>query len=604
MAEQEQYLINLLTKYNEAYRIGEPIVTDGEYDLLIEELREMNPDSAFLHKVEEEVSAGRSEITHPEPMLSTQKYYLGKGSLDNWVNGVKNAYNELGLNGKIRVTAKLDGLAGYDSGDYLATRGNGVKGYDITKIYDMGVVAVGGRGNGVGEIVLSKEYFDKNLAGEMAHPRNVVAGIVGTDKELNPIAKKALDAGAVQFVAYSQLEEKIVDFDELESSDKELLDYFESNTDFYIDGIVAEADSREVYEHMGYTGHHRKSQIAIKTIGETAEVEVIGVDWQVGRTRITPVIRIKPTFISGAMVGKLSGHHAGNIIEQGIGVGAVGKAVRSGEVIPTWLNTIKKVEDCVVPECCPVCDTKVKWVGDFIECRNGSCSGKAESNLRHFMKNTEILLFGKRTLEVLVSNGITKPSELYDLVGSDYEKMGFGPKQSENFVKSLDESIKKEMPDVRFVASWGVDNLGKGEAKKLLEQMSISELVKADEETIISIHGFAQKSARDIVGGIEANRAEIEKMISLNFNLKITKTNEDKSQLAMFGEKVVFTGKVKTARKVLKEMAVEAGADVQSGVNKKTTILVAGADAGSKLKKAEDLEVKVITEKEFLDMVN
>jgi DNA ligase (NAD+) len=602
MSNIEQ-IVQQLEGYNVSYRAGNPAVDDNTYDLLTETLRELDGKHPFLHKVEEEEAAGRAEVTHPEPMLSTQKYYLGKGNLDNWVNGIKKAYEELGLEGKIRVTAKLDGLAGYDSGKYLATRGNGIKGYDITKIFGMGVVAIGGRGNGVGEIVLSKQYFDDNLAGDMAHPRNVVAGIVGTDHEINPVAKVALEAGAVQFVAYNQLEAVLVAFDELESKAEELLKYFEANTDFYIDGIVAEADSREVYEHMGYTGHHRKSQIAIKTIGETAEVEVIGIDWQVGRTRITPVIRIKPTFISGAMVGKLSGHHAGNIIEQGIGIGAVGKAVRSGEVIPTWLNTIKRVDNCIVPECCPTCDTKVIWVGDFIECANMNCSGKAESNLRHFMKNTEILLFGKKTLEVLVSNGITKPSELYGLVESDYANMDFGPKQSENFVKSLKGSITKEMPDVRFVASWGVDNLGKGEAKKLLEQMSISDLVVADEETIISIHGFAEKSANDIVGGIEANRVEIERMISLNFNLKVTKTNTDKSKLALFGEKIVFTGKVETSRNVLKEMAVEAGADVQSGVNKKTTILVAGENAGSKLKKAEDLGVKIISEKEFLALV-
>jgi DNA ligase (NAD+) len=600
---QELQLEKLLKKYNIAYRKGSPLVDDATYDLITEELRDINPKHELLHSVEVEYFSGKKEITHPEPMLSTQKYYLGKGSLENWIGGIKKAYEELGLEGKIRVTAKLDGLAGFDSGEYLATRGNGIKGYDITKIYGMGVIAVGGRGHGVGEIVLSKQYFDEKLAGNMAHPRNVVAGIVGTDKELNPMAKVALDAGAVQFVAYNQLEEVLVDFDELETKAEELLAYFEANTDFYIDGLVAEADSREVYEHMGYTGHHRKSQIAIKTIGETAEVEVIGIDWQVGRTRITPVIRIKPTFISGAMVGKLSGHHAGNIIEQGIGIGAVGKAVRSGEVIPTWLNTVKRVENCVVPVCCPTCDTEVIWVGDFIECANSSCAGKAESNLRHFMKNTEILLFGKKTLEVLVSNGITKPSELYELVESDYAKMDFGPKQSENFVKSLKGSITKEMPDVRFVASWGVDNLGKGEAKKLLEQMSISDLIIAKEEQIMGIFGFAEKSSKDIVEGIKADIEEIQRLIALNFNLKKTKTNSDKSKLALFGEKIVFTGKVETSRNVLKEMAVEAGADVQSGVNKKTTILVAGEKAGSKLKKAEDLGVKIISEKEFLAMV-
>lgn len=600
---EEKNIVGLLVKYNMSYRSGTPDVSDDEYDLLVEELRTINPGNSILHQVEEEISNGRAEITHPSPMLSTQKYYLGKGSLKNWIDSVKSAYEELGLEGKIRVTAKLDGLAGYDSGDYLATRGNGIKGYDVSKIFDYGVTAVGGRGNGVGEIVMSKTYFDSTLSGLMSHPRNVVAGIVGTDGALNPLAEKSLKAGAVHFVAYSQLNHKLVDFDELEEKAGELLEYFTENTDYYIDGIVAEADSIEVYEHMGFTGHHRKSQIAIKTIGETSEVEVVGVNWQVGRTRITPVIQIKPTTISGAIVSKISGHHAGNILEQKIGVGAVGKAVRSGEVIPTWLRTLQTSEFVEVPTECPACSTAVEWVGDFIECVNSACGGKAESNLRHFMKNTEILLFGKKTLEILVLNDITKPSDLFQLTEDDYQEMGFGPKQSENFVKSLKNSLAKEMTDVRFVASWGVDNLGKGEAKKLLEQMSLPDLMIATEDQIISIHGFAEKSANDIVMGIANNIAEIQKLISLNFNLSITKTNSDKSKLNLYGKLFVFTGKVNTSRKLLKQMAEENGGIVQSGVNKKTTILVAGENAGSKLKKAQDLGVLIITEEEFLKMV-
>jgi DNA ligase (NAD+) len=202
-----------------------------------------------------------------------------------------------------------------------------------------------------------------------------------------------------------------------------------------------------------------------------------------------------------------------------------------------------------------------------------------------------------------VLNGITKPSDLFQLTEDDYQEMGFGPKQSENFVKSLKNSLAKEMPDVRFVASWGVDNLGKGEAKKLLEQMSLPDLMIATEDQIISIHGFAEKSANDIVMGIANNIAEIQKLISLNFNLSITKTNSDKSKLNLYGKLFVFTGKVNTSRKLLKQMAEENGGIVQSGVNKKTTILVAGENAGSKLKKAQDLGVLIITEEEFLKMV-
>jgi DNA ligase (NAD+) len=600
----ENKLVDLLTKYNKAYRAGEPLVSDSEYDLITEELRELNPEHVFLHSVEEEEFAGKKEVNHPEPMLSTQKFYIGKGSLDNWTNNVKAAYEELGIEGgKIRVTAKLDGLAGMDYGHCLATRGNGSKGFDVSKIFDFGVVPVGGRGLGVGEIVLSKEYFDTNLKEIMSHPRNVVGGIVGSDNTLNPDAKKALDAGAVQFMPYSQLEAIFVEFDDLEDRCAELLEYFQDTTDFYIDGIVAEADNREVYEHMGYTGHHRKSQIAIKTIGETSTVEVVSVEWQVGRTRITPVINIKPTNISGAMVSKLSGHHAGNIKEQQIGKGAKGLAVRAGEVIPTWLNTIQPSDNISVPCECPSCNTPVVWVGDFIECQNSSCDGKAESNLRHFIGNMEILLFGKRAIEILVSNGFTRPSDLFSLTYEDYKEMGFGDKQSENFIDSIKTTLKKEIPDTRFVASWGVSNLGKGDSRKILEHMSISDLIKADKTDISSLFGFAEKSSRIITEGIQKNITEIEKLIALGLNLKVTQTNTEKSGLALFGEKIVFTGKVNTPRKELKEMALTGGADVQSGVNKKTTILVAGESAGSKLKKAEDLGVKIISEEDFLEMV-
>jgi len=599
----ESRITTLLNKYNKAYREGEAIVSDTEYDLLIEELREINADHQLLHSIEVEEFVGKKEITHPEPMLSTQKFYIGKGSLDNWVGSVKAAYEELGIVGKIKVTAKLDGLAGFDSGEYLATRGNGVKGFDVSKIFEMGVVSVGGRGNGVGEIVLSKSYFDSNLAGKMSHPRNVVAGIVGTDHELNPLAEQALKDGAVQFVAYNQLDTVLVDFDDLESRAEELLSYFHENTDFYIDGIVAEADSIEVYEYMGFTGHHRKSQIAIKTIGETSEVEVIGIDWQVGRTRITPVININPTNISGANVSKLSGHHAGNIQAQQIGVGAIGKAVRSGEVIPTWLNTIKVSKLIEIPTNCPSCNSSVVWVGDFIECRNSSCEGKAGSNLRHFIGNLEILLFGKKAIEILVSNGFNKYNDLFTLVYDDYINMGFGEKQSENFINSIKNTMKKEIPDVRFVASWGISNLGKGEAKKILEVMSIDDLLSAEYHNISDIFGFAEKSSKDIVDGIKKNISEINNLIDFGFNLKITQTNLEKKDLSLFGEKIVFTGKVSTPRAKLKEFAIDNGADVQSGVNKKTTILVAGENAGSKLKKANDLGIKILSEEEFLSLV-
>ena len=248
-----------------------------------------------------------------------------------------------------RVTPKLDGLAGRDDGQVLVSRGNGEIGYEISSAFQKGVVPIGGRGLGSGEIVIQKSYFDEHLSGEFEHPRNMVVGIVSSDT-LNEFAQKALEDQAVHFVPYSQLPFWEGDADTMLSRIDLIVTDLAAQTDYPMDGAVAEVMDQEIRDVMGATAHHYRWQIAIKTKGETAVTVVDAITWQVGRTgNITPVMEVKPVSLSGATIRRVTAHHAGMVLKEKIGRGSKIEIIRSGEVIPKLEKVLKPSQDVSLP---------------------------------------------------------------------------------------------------------------------------------------------------------------------------------------------------------------------------------------------------------------
>ena len=263
---QIEMLVEKLELYNRAYRLGKPLVSDAEYDSQIEELRELASDHPFLHQVEPEAFSGKREIRHPKAMLSTEKAYTVT-ALGRFVERVEKCASDHGLpQPTLRLTAKLDGLAARDDGEIFATRGNGETGYEISSAFIKGVIAVGGRGQGLGEIVITNSYFAEHLAAHFEHPRNLVVGIINSDT-LNPYARAALAAGAVRFVPYSRLPEWRGSGAELISRLDEIREELEEQTDYPLDGMVAEVVELELREFLGHTDHQYRCQIAIKSKG-------------------------------------------------------------------------------------------------------------------------------------------------------------------------------------------------------------------------------------------------------------------------------------------------------------------------------------------------
>ncbi len=601
-------LVDLLKAYNRAYRQGAPLVSDAEYDTLVEQLREIAPEHPFLQAVEPEQFTGRREIRHPTPMLSIEKAYT-REQLERFVARVQKEAEALGMDTvTFRLTPKLDGLAGRDDGSVFATRGNGEVGYEISSALAKGVVPIGGRGQGVGEIVVVKSYFDEHMADFFEHPRNMVVGIISSDT-LNENATTALNDKMVHFVPYRQAASTIVDGRRLVEGTRQLVQELLKNVDYPTDGVVAEVTDDRLKDRMGATAHHYRWQIAIKTKGETAQTTVTGIQWQVGRTgKVTPVLEVEPVSLSGATIRRVTAHHAGNIRNSGIGIGTRIEVIRSGEVIPKLEAVLQVRGEVGRPDACPSCSGPLVWQNDFLMCTNNACRAQTEQRISHWFRilgNADWL--GIKTIRKLVENGHDSLEAIYRLSEADFTSMGFGPVQSKNLAEAIIISRTKPVEDWRFLAAFGIADLGTGDSRKLLAHVPLENVVALDPEAIAQIKGFGDKTSQSIVTSIGTMEGTIRHMLDLGFNLRRTPLASEQAAIdtPVAGKGIVFTGKmVHGTRDAMQAKARALGATVQTAVSGKTDYLVCGENVGAaKIDKANRLGVTVLTESQYMAMV-
>jgi DNA ligase (NAD+) len=601
-------LVQRLETYNAAYRAGTPLVSDEEYDNLVESLRRLDPKNPFLHQVEPEIFSNKQQIRHPVPMLSTDKAYT-IGELKRFVDRVHKEALGLGIDTiTFRVTPKLDGLAGRDDGQILASRGNGQSGFDITSALAKGVVVEGERGMGLGEIIISQSYFQEHLADKFEHPRNLVVGIVSSDN-VNTLAMQALEDKAVRFVPYATLPDWQGTGEELIAHIETIKHDLRGKVDYPMDGLVVEVVDQPIREIMGATSHHYRWQIAVKDKGDTAETRVEAILWQVGRTgKVTPVMQVQPVSLSGATIRRVTAHNAGFLKKQHIGIGSIIEVIRSGEVIPKLEAVITPSDKVTIPENCPVCTTPLVQANDFLICPNTQCPAQIRQTIEHWFKilgNAD--WYGTKTVEKLVDNGIDTLERVYALTEKDFMEMGFGPVQSTNLFQALTISRTKPVEDWRFLAAFGIPDLGKGDSRKLLQHYPLETITTITAEDILAINGFGEITSRSISTGIQAIRSTMEHMLDLGFNLEPTPLKKELATLdsPIKDKGIVFTGKmVQGTREEMQNMARKQGANVQTSVSGATDYLVCGEKVGAKkIAQAEKLGTTVISEQEFLDLI-
>jgi DNA ligase (NAD+) len=608
MTEEITQLVEDLKRYNAAYRKGRPLISDNKYDLLVERLRELDPQHPFLYVVEPEKFKAKKEIRHPSPMLSTEKAYT-RDQLKRFIARVEKEAGEVGVpNILFKITPKLDGLAARDDGKILATRGNGVVGYEISNVFQKGITPLGGRGLGLGEIVVLKSYFSEHLMDKFEHPRNMVVGIVSSDV-LNEFAKRALQDKAVIFVPSAKLPSWTGHANEMIENMEKIMTSLIDNTDYPTDGIIVEVMNEDVKNYMGATTHHYRWQIAVKTKGETAVTVVEDIIWQVGRTgNVTPVMKVRPVSLSGASIKRVTAHHAGLIQKKRIGINAEIEIIRSGEVIPKLERVIKDSQQVIIPSTCPSCGRTLEWNNEFLKCNNTSCKAQIEQRISHWFKTLgNADWFGIKTIKRLVENGYDTLEKIYAMEEKDFLALGFGPVQSKNLFNAIGESRSKAVEDWRFLSAFGIPDLGNGDSRKLLSHLTLEELLHETPKNIEKIDGFGAITSSSITKGIAEIKPTMDHMLSLGFNLERTPPLTDLHALEspIRGKGIVFTGKM--AHGTREEMQTEArnlGANPQSAVSRKTDLLVCGDDVGStKIHKARELGVRILTEMEYYEML-
>ena len=595
---------------NQRYRDGSPIISDEDYDFIYAlELSKRLPDHPFLQKVEDEnVGFSEEKIKLPEKMLSTDKAYSWE-EVNKWLERIRKFSEEIGFsldNIQIKGTAKLDGFAGFDDGNKLYTRGDGNKGSDITRVFERGLGTFNNsqRGQGPGEIVVKRSYFEKHLSGHFEYPRNFQASLI-KEKELDQFAKDAITNEAALFVPFSQLPFWAGSISEFTNNFNSIVSDLESGVDFDIDGVVFEIVNSELKSHMGSNRKFHRWQIAFKENKEKAQVKVLSVTAQVGRTgKITPVAELEPTQLSGATIYRASGHHYGLVKEQGLGSGSIIELTRSGLVIPKINKVIRSVE-AEIPSKCPSCDENLTWESDFLMCLNHeACKDQIIGKIIYFYKvlaNNDG--FGEATIQKLYDEGIRNVSDIYKLTEFELVSMGFGEKTSQNLINQLIRSRQESIEDWRFLAAFGVLRLGMGNCENLLKNYPLDQVFDLSVDDISNIDGFAELTAELIFNGLLNIKPQYENLIKDGFELEKTlilgETNT--SYNLYHNKKIVFTGSMSSSRAELQKQAKAFGAIVGSSVSSKTDLLIIGENVGqSKIKAAEKHGVEILSEAEYL----
>lgn len=610
-------LFALCERLNAAYRAGAPEVSDAVYDdVFVASLRAVDPENSFLNQVEPEGDIFNAPtVRHDRPMLSTEKAYTEE-RVAKFVARLVEAGAQLGMQAaevRIRATPKLDGMACRDSGERLVTRGDGQSGSDISHILERGAVIAGGtRGLGDGEVVVEQDYFVTVLKPkfDMSHPRNFITGFCGAETE-KAHHRDAAAAGAVVFVPYRTLKAWEGTAEQFLANWKGICDEAKVGVPYLTDGTIIEAVDADIKAQLGSTSSHHRWMIAIKEKGETQETPVLDVTYQTGRTgRVTPVVELEPIYLSGAKISRVTAHHAGNVRAMGIGPGAVLEIIRSGEVIPKIERVVSPVT-VSLPTNCPCCQHELVMEGDFLVCPNSlGCRAQVATGLIHFFKTLgNVDNFGPKAVQTLVDSGAVDLREIYTLDEASFRAMGFGPGQSANLVRELQRSLRQEIEDWRFLAAFGIRHLGRGDSRKLLNSLTLEELLEGvTSKQIAGVEGFAELTSSSISVAL-AERSSLIRALLPMFALRRTGPAGPKVQAAadsaIAGKHVVFTGTLSSgSREELQEQARSLGATVQSSVNSKTNYLVCGAKVGaSKTTKAQELGVTVISESDYLTLI-
>lgn len=646
-------LIEIINKANlEYYTLDAPTITDQEYDRYMQELIKIennNPEmickNSPTRRVGGEIIDSFSKVQHKIPMLSLSNVFNEIDIIAFHEKVIKVVKNPIYV-----CELKIDGLSvslDYKNGKLVraATRGDGVIGEDIThnavtiktiplKLKEDIDIEVRG------EIYMSKKSFNelnekceqdgKNL---FANPRNAAAGTV-RQLDSSVAAQRKLDA----FIYHLPNPEDYdinSHYEAVEYMRKlglttnpnnrkvkgitELLEFIEEftkirhNLPYEIDGVVIKLDSIEGQQELGYTAKYPKWATAYKFPAEEVLTKLKEIKLTVGRTgQITPNAILEPVHVMGSLISKATLHNEDYIKEKDIRVGDTVSIIKAGDVIPR-VQSVKierrngTEEVFTMSHECPICSSKLVKIDANYYCQNKDCDRKNIEGLIHYVSRDAMNIegFGDAIVEDFYNMDYLKSiPDFYKLFNYKEELMeleGFGEKSINSLIEKIEESKKVSLEKLLFAL--GIRHVGSKTAKIIAKHyLSIDNIMNATYEELIEINDIGSTIAKSIYDYFknETNIKLIEELKNINMNLTYLGPIE-KNNINITGKTFVLTGSLKKFTRDDATLMIEYnGGKVSGSVSKKTNIVVAGENSGSKLKKANELGIPVITEDEFL----
>ncbi len=382
-----------------------------------------------------------------------------------------------------------------------------------------------------------------------------------------------------------------------------------------LDGMVVRIDDLSLQNALGYTIKNPRFAVAYKFPAIEKTTKILSVSFQVGRSGvITPVAELEPVNIEGANITRATLHNFDEIAKKDIRVGDKVLIIRSGDVIPKIIKPIAELRNgsevaVEKPRFCPVCGSELLVEDILIKCQNLSCKARVMNSIIHFCskKAMNIIGMGDKIVEFLFENAlISNILDIYSLQGADLAgREGFGAKKIKNLLDAIEGS--KNAPLWNLLNALGIEHIGEGTSKKLASVLG-ERIFSANREELLEIDGIGEEMAESIVLFMQTNAEFIAKlreiikptMPSVN-RAESSESSVDSSRLN--GEIIVLTGTMSKSRDEIASMLESMGAKITSSVSKKTTMVVYGENAGSKLEKAKELGVKIISESELRALI-
>lgn len=652
-AEIEQ-LRQELNGHNYAYYVlDDPKISDFEYDKLLRRLEELEsahpelitPDSP-TQRVGGQPAEGFAQVEHRVPLESLQDVF-SFDELADFDRKMRESVETV----EYVVEPKVDGLSvalEYENGLFVrgATRGDGRVGEDVTEnlrtIRSIPLRLEGAPASLIvrGEVFMPKKVFEainaqRELDGEalMANPRN---GAAGSLRQLDPkiAAARRLDilifnilyAQGLDFPADSDaldwLEQrrfkvisrkKTGNLEEVEAEIRRINEARESFS-FDIDGAVVKLNSLPDREALGSTAKFPRWAAAFKYPPEEKESVVEDIVVQVGRTGVlTPKAVVSPVRLAGTTVTSATLHNQDYIAEKDIRIGDTVIVRKAGEIIPEIVSVVKEkrpqgTAPYTLPAVCPVCGAAVERDEDgaHLRCTGAECPAQLLRNLTHFASRDAMDIdgLGPAVVEALVNAGLVRtPGDLYSL---DVQRVAMlermGKKSAENLVAAVERSKGNDLS--RLLCAFGIRQVGQKAARTLARHFGTMEaLQKATVEELTAVEDVGEITAKSIAEWLDRpqSRHLIETLAQAGVNMV---SREEKRGDKLAGQTFVLTGELsRFSRKEAGEKLEALGAKVAGSVSKKTSFVVAGEAAGSKLRKAQELGVPVLTEEEFLALI-